>query len=472
MNDFVNLIIGKLQGAMSLAVIAVIVCSISLGVIFVFYRAGCKKPRNVPFNKIVLILILVGYLAALFYITVLRTDMSGGVNFHLFRAWREAWNNFSFKNWSNILLNILMFVPLGMMLPLLSKLFRKWYVVPGIGFLTSLAIEVIQLLANNGLFDVDDLFANTTGVVFGYCLVMLIVSICIKGERNRFRAVAYASVPLLITLAISGIFLTYHIQDYGNIRNAAAYRVSTNGVEWNLNCALSGDAKKAPIYKVETFDKESCDEFGIAFLRRLGVTGDIDISYYDWETYFMDHREHTLIVSRLDQSYEYRYDPTGERSPAQTARSTIESLLSKYTVKIPENASFRYEGEGWHCFEVLPDTDSHESVGGTLRCRYSSEGILYCIQNRLASYAYCADETILSEEDAFKQVKKGRFSSSYFEAMSPRKVTVVACDLTYEVDTKGYVQPVYAFSVEVDEAENDIQINTIQIMIPALKMGI
>ena len=59
------------------------------------------------------------------------------------------------------LLNIALFVPLGFLLPLLSKPFRKWYAALGAGFGVSLLIELSQFFTGRGMCDVDDLFTNT-----------------------------------------------------------------------------------------------------------------------------------------------------------------------------------------------------------------------------------------------------------------------------------------------------------------------
>jgi len=124
--------------------------------------------------------------------TVLRGAGLRGSNFHLFRAWREAWNIMSFKNWANVLLNIAMFVPLGILLPWIHKLFRKWYVMLGSGFACSLAIEIFQAITGRGLFDVDDLFANTLGAIFGYGLYKAVEEI-----RSRYGYNAIKNATLL-----------------------------------------------------------------------------------------------------------------------------------------------------------------------------------------------------------------------------------------------------------------------------------
>lgn len=69
---------------------------------------------------------------------------------------------------SEIVLNILLFVPLGFLVPILKESFqRAWkMLLLGLGF--SLFIECTQLLLHAGCFDTADLIHNTSGAGIGY----------------------------------------------------------------------------------------------------------------------------------------------------------------------------------------------------------------------------------------------------------------------------------------------------------------
>lgn len=68
----------------------------------------------------------------------------------------------------NLAGNILVFVPLGFLLPLLSDEMRKFYVVLINAFAFVLGIEVFQLFSAFGAFDVDDIMLNCLGAAIGY----------------------------------------------------------------------------------------------------------------------------------------------------------------------------------------------------------------------------------------------------------------------------------------------------------------
>ena len=74
----------------------------------------------------------------------------------------------------NVFGNILMFVPTGILLPVLYKRLDTFFKVAGTGFLMSLTIEILQLPFADRTSDVDDLILNTLGVVTGYVLFVIV----------------------------------------------------------------------------------------------------------------------------------------------------------------------------------------------------------------------------------------------------------------------------------------------------------
>ena len=64
--------------------------------------------------------------------------------------------------------NIIMLMPLGFMLPLISKKFKKFMPDVLTGFLLSCFIETTQYFTGRGLFEFDDIFNNTLGCFIGF----------------------------------------------------------------------------------------------------------------------------------------------------------------------------------------------------------------------------------------------------------------------------------------------------------------
>jgi glycopeptide antibiotics resistance protein len=77
-------------------------------------------------------------------------------------------------------LNIVMFMPFGILLPLLWPSTGTWKRIAWWGFAASAAIEFSQLgmwiaLGNRRMFDVNDLMSNTAGAVLGLMLLRAFV---------------------------------------------------------------------------------------------------------------------------------------------------------------------------------------------------------------------------------------------------------------------------------------------------------
>ena len=149
----------------------------------------------------------------------------------------------------------------------------------------------------------------------------------------------------------------------------------------------------------------------------------------------------------------------------ETDRETIQAALNLFPVDIPDAADFCYDDEGWHSFTVEEYIDGSLMYDGTLRVKYASDGNVYSVDNYLCAYAYYGDVAILSPEEAYKQLKAGRFyGGEQFEYAKPTAITVTQCVLGYQNDTKGFYQPVYIFNLESPDGNYGYNV-----MIPAIK---
>ncbi|MRT18404.1 VanZ family protein, partial [Vitellibacter sp. q18] len=77
----------------------------------------------------------------------------------------------------SFILNILLFVPLGFLCPLISKTFERLRNTFLIGFGLSLFIETIQLFTLHRATDIDDLLTNVIGTIIGYFCFKLIAKL-------------------------------------------------------------------------------------------------------------------------------------------------------------------------------------------------------------------------------------------------------------------------------------------------------
>ncbi|PFC76519.1 glycopeptide antibiotics resistance protein [Bacillus cereus] len=120
------------------------------------------------------------------------------------------------------LLNIVLFMPFGFLLPTIWPQFRKMKNTVCAGFLFSLAIELNQLL-NNRITDIDDLFTNTLGAIVGYVLYKVLYTALFKLILKREEKKLDTNSPLVIkyeavfclVCSFVGAMLIYHPALFG-----------------------------------------------------------------------------------------------------------------------------------------------------------------------------------------------------------------------------------------------------------------
>lgn len=84
------------------------------------------------------------------------------------------------NSFENLAGNILVFVPFGILFPLIRTKRKKFLDVLLYAFVLVMGIEVFQLFSNFGAFDVDDIILNCFGAALGY----IIYRLCLKLFTN------------------------------------------------------------------------------------------------------------------------------------------------------------------------------------------------------------------------------------------------------------------------------------------------
>lgn len=455
MNEFIRLVFSLLGTSLLRA--AVIAVPVLGGMIF-FHRRKNGKDAPLPWKRMFLIMLLVGYLAMVEFATLSRLGGTGshGFNFRLFRAWREAWNNYSIKNWANLLLNIGLFIPLGVLLPLVFPKCGKGLRMLAVSLAATAAVETLQWLRGSGIVDVDDVFANALGAMMGWCLLMMGRSVV---KKRWLAGLSYGLLTLIPVVAVGGIFLAYELQPYGNLTEDYIYRIDTSGIEWTLECDLPEGEDTAAVYRADAMTVAECDAYALEFAKRWGGEYD-DIFYYDKETYFRDYDTdgwtHYLTVSHLDGGFEYwgDYNDFDYDSGvwAKMDRQRAEAFLLRYDIAVPAEAAYSVDVDEYDPFGVYKHNFQAEQivtdaglVDGTVTFKVSEDLAYIDIDNHLITYAYCAEEPILSPREAYERMREGWFDGEWMR--EPERLCVQSCTLGYEIDTKGFYQPVYFFQV-------------------------
>ncbi|GKU77207.1 VanZ family protein [Paenibacillus sp. L3-i20] len=157
---------------------------------FLYYRNRQSegKPRT-GMKKLFLGALFIGYVVFVLQLTMFGRGNSHflEMSLHPFSSYIEAWNKYSLRDLQNCIFNIIMFIPMGILLPLISRKCNafKWLLLIVVS--STLFIETYQTLSGSGLFELDDIINNTLGGILGYQLYRLVSSI-VHNKKVRMKS--------------------------------------------------------------------------------------------------------------------------------------------------------------------------------------------------------------------------------------------------------------------------------------------
>ena len=163
------------------------------------------KQRN--FNHFIAILIFSLYLIAVFTVVGIPTVGTFRVDlgFNLLPLIDIV--NSPFEYTKNTILNIILFVPLGFLVPVIWKNYRSLKTMFFMGFALSVSIELLQIFTFR-LTDIDDLITNTAGAVIGYYIAKRCsFKLPLKFGDNEESLLQYEPVIILVVMLLISSFL-------------------------------------------------------------------------------------------------------------------------------------------------------------------------------------------------------------------------------------------------------------------------
>lgn len=148
--------------------LALLTGGVIIAFIFILIRFLAKKVWSnlIRFSNLIgLAYILYSYCFIVVCITLLSRESGSRDSLDLI-----PFSTFSKDPWSNIypIENVILFIPFGLILPFLYKVFRNIALTIITGFTFSVSIEIIQYLTKRGFFQIDDIITNVIGTLIGY----------------------------------------------------------------------------------------------------------------------------------------------------------------------------------------------------------------------------------------------------------------------------------------------------------------
>jgi len=451
-----------------------IVALIIIGLLFylgykVVYKKLMKGKKNIDINKLILYGISIGYIIVVLGATFMnRGQVYKDVNLHLFSSYREAYNLMKLSLFRNLILNMLLFVPFGFLLPFYSDKLKKMWKIVLIGFGFILLIEIFQYISNFGIFEIDDILDNTIGVIMGYSILMIYSNI--KEKKSIKNMIVYFIPMILVVSVFLGMYIKYQNQPYGNLDFEYTSRVNMKKINLKNNISyLSNDYQKKNVYYREKLNKETARKFAEEFFAKLGsAIDDRQTDEYE-DTIIYNASGYNIWINFNDGSYKLsnniRFERMQNTEPVTgLSREQVLEALNKVNIAPPTDAKFS-EDNGIYYFTINKDL-GNEYIKGTLSCVYYDYdgGSVNSIDNRIISYNIVDGEKgtveIISEQEAYKQIESGKFNGRHKGIIESLEINDV--NLTYYQDTKGYFVPVYSFSVLINNVPDNIFIKAMK----------
>lgn len=425
-----------------------------------------KKNKNKKSNPLwaVFFAAFICYIVVVIGATMLSRHVHFGMQYvyqlHPFYSYKLAWNYFLFSEWRNIILNILMFVPFGFMLPILFKKFRAFRRVYLAGFVFTLTIELTQLTFRLGIFEVDDLFDNLLGAMIGYGLFSIVFSVYkkIKKQQVKILPVVLQQLPLLLAVAMfSAIFIAYSAQELGNLSSNYIYRETDITVSTESD--FSEEEISETVYSAKVYSHDEAKQLAQEMLDKCAVEMYEERTiYYESTAWFYGIEGHIITIKYNGGAFDY-HAFSGDELISDAERGEIEKSLKALGIDVPEEAKFSNEGEGSYKFSVNKLLVDGCLYDGAIELTYTVNGSIETMYNNMIKYQPYKEFELISEKEAYDKLLNGEFVCYY---QGEKDIKVLDAELDYQLDTKGYYQPVYRFGAIINGDETEI-------IIPALK---
>ncbi len=452
-------IINNIQSLMLPVMIIIGVEFLLIAFYYFFYNKkepSVRKRNHV--KKLMLGALFIGYIVFVCELTIIGRGSSHFLQMNLqpFSGYIDAWKKYSLRDLQNCIFNILMFVPLGVFLPLLFPKFKlfKWLFLVVVS--ATLSIETYQTLTGAGIFELDDLINNSIGGVIGYQLYRLVASI-VQHKKVKIKSLlGHLAIPLIMGLIFVGMMIVYNQQEFGHLAINAYTKSNMSDVDVSTSLDLSTAPTVAPVYKKIMKN----DEVETLLQKKLGlsVTSTTE-NRGDREILLADNagNPYTLFISSQGNwsLTENLYTPDQTTAAGQDSVNKAKAIMDELAL-LPQEAEFTVWENGeleW----TLPDRANinKDYWLGEVSLGLKPDGDVYSLSSNLRNHQFITEVNILSPTEVYERIKNGEFPQIKYNALvtdeeltikKGDQLSIELIELTHMYDTKGFYQPVYNVS--------------------------
>lgn len=243
-----------------------------------------KKTFNIyrEFTKLVFFMYFLAIFSYTFFPMHIRPESIFIINFVPIEETISMFSNNVNLGIYNVLGNTLMFVPLGIFIPLLFKKRDNIISIIFYGFTGSLFIEINQLMTGGRTADIDDVIFNTVGALLGYIIYKVLVKYVSKikeakmiltlignGETKVVKKSLAILLPIFIALQLSVIYAKNEMKDMLLVTEAEI--VEAFNMDSSRRIVFSKEIDNGRVYLVN-YKYEDDEQLGLEYYEKQNET--------------------------------------------------------------------------------------------------------------------------------------------------------------------------------------------------------
>lgn len=459
-----------------LAVLLMVFC------FFIYCKYFRWEETKLPWTKLVAGGLFIFYFSIVICATMLNRGRSehGMAQLGLFETYLNAWYEADMVQWRNLVLNVLMFCPIGFLLPFTFSFFRKWWATYLAGFGCTLLIETMQYIRRCGVFQTDDLLNNFFGAMIGFGCFQLVILIKNKllGRNLHIRRTLLFQIPLVVTITgFIGIFAVYQWKEYGNLKMEHVQYYNMSDIHLTSELTYTQEETTDYVRQVKTYSKGETFELAKHIFWCAGMNiNPSDCAYYDdCATFYTDNRTAAIWINYQGgtyelQNYSQQYDSHNNAIALKTDATLeeIKQALAEYEITVPENATFVSDGAGSYTIRIPASTDAGESsISGIISVNYTVNGMFAYLNCFLMDMKPCKQVSVISDQEVVERIQNGEFAQivteeeAVIDLSTVHDMHITSIEKNYIADSKGYFRPYYKVGVLCSGVEGFIEISAI-----------
>ena len=258
------------------------------------------------------------------------------------------------------------------------------------------------------------------------------------------------------------MFTYYKQKEFGNLAIVPAVKANMEDAQVSTTIMFNDEKPIATVYKAPSLTKDEAQQKAYDIFKEMNVdTSSIEIIDYQNEANYRYHGEPSYFIwlHFLDGSYEMTDFSSFDVELADIDEQTLTSSLQKMGVTIPDTAQFERTDVGRYEWKINQFEDDNQLIEGTLNVAYYQDQTIKNVENKIVKYEKVREIKLKSEQQAYNELLEGKFKT-YDKNIKELQIQQVK--LAYELDSKGFYQPIYEFSGTINGEKSVISIPGIE----------